>query len=128
MTNDSIQKVGEITSAVIDALGLSVMAGTPIFMGQSNIAHMRNNHPAEYVRYGEYIPSIIKNPDYVGINPNDESIEYVKEFPINSHYVKVAVRVARSGEYFARSLYVLNPEKVQSYIFKGTLKRLTTKT
>jgi hypothetical protein len=86
---------------------------------------MMNKHPVEYIRYGAYIHDIVSAPDYIGINPGDGSIEYVKDFPVNNDYVKVAVRVANSGEYFARSLYILSPAKVQSFIFNGTLKPLT---
>ena len=118
--------VGVITESVINALGLSVAPDTPILIGQSNIAHMMNKHLEEYIKYGGYIRDIISKPDYVGINPGDESIEYVKDFPINGDYVKVAVRVANSGEYFARSIYILNPDKVQSFLFHGSLKRLTS--
>ena len=106
-------------------MGLSVAPGTPIYIGQSNIDHMLNKHPAEYIKYGVYIHNIVSAPDFVGINPGDGSIEYVKEFSIDGVYVKVAVRVALSGEYFARSLYVMNPSKVQNYIENGTLKPLT---
>ena len=71
--------------------------------------------------YGERIPEIIDSPDYVAKNPSDNSIEYVKEFSVNDGYVKVAVRVSNSGVYYARSMYVLNTNRVNNYIRKGTL-------
>ena len=43
--------------------------------------------------------TILAAPDYVGQNPTDGSIEYVKEYVINGEYVKVAVRIAGSGRY-----------------------------
>ena len=87
---------------------------------------MLRKHPAEYIKYGCYIHDIISKPDYVGINPGDGSIEYVKDFPAEGNFVKVAVRAANSGEYFVRSVYVLSSSKVQRYIFNGTLKPLTS--
>ncbi len=63
------------------------------------------------------------SPDYVGQNPSDGSIEYVKEFLVDGDHVKVAVRLAGSGRYYARSLYVLNPNRVKNFIAKGTLKK-----
>ena len=117
-------KVGEITEVVINALGLSVAPGTAIYIGRSNVAHMLNKHPAEYIKYGAYIHNIVSAPDYVGINPGDGSIEYVKDFPVDADFVKVAVRVSQSGAYYARSLYVLNHSRVQNFIANGTLKPL----
>ncbi|MCL1821123.1 MAG: PBECR2 nuclease fold domain-containing protein [Oscillospiraceae bacterium] len=118
-------KVGKITETVINTLGLTVTPDTPIYIGESNINHMMKRHPNEYIKYGAYIHDIINAPDYVGIKPNDDSIEYVRNFPVDNDYVKVAVRVSGSGTYFARSIYILNPNKVNNFIETGTLKPLT---
>ena len=125
MNETSLGKVGEITAAVIQKLKLPIIPGTPIYIGRSNIEHMMNKHPGEYIKYGAYLHDIVSVPDYVGINPRDGSIEYVKKFFINDDYVKVAVRIAKSGEYFIRSLYIINHTKIQKFIFNGTLKCLT---
>ena len=85
---------------------------------------MQSKHPQDYQKYGQYIQSILSAPDYVGMNPSDSSIEYVKEFNINNEYVKVAVRISSGGKYYARSLYVLNNNRVQNFINKGTLKHV----
>lgn len=114
--------VGAITGDVIALLGLSVPKDTPIYLGASNIAHMQQKHATDYAKYGADIVSILSAPDYVGTNPTDGSIEYVKEYVINHDFVKIAVRVSTSGRYFARSLYVLNPRRAQNFIQKGTLK------
>lgn len=85
---------------------------------------MKTSHPEDFAKYGTELINILSYPDYVGTNPKDGSIEYVKEFLVDGEYVKVAVRLSRNGLYFARSLYVLNPRRVQNYIAKGTLKRV----
>lgn len=118
------QQVGSIKSDVINALGLTVADNTPIYLGTSNIQHMNQRHPADYQKYGAHIPTILADPDYVGVNPSDGSIEYVKEFLVAGEYVKVAVRISGTGKYYARSLYVLNSNRVRNFIAKGTLKRL----
>ena len=56
--------------------------------------------------------------------PTDGSIEYVKDFQINGEFVKVAVRLSGGGTLYARSLYVLNHNRVINFIQKGTLKRV----
>ena len=119
-------KVGVITKEVIKLLGLAITPGTPIYIGQSNIDHMISRHPDEYEKYGSFIVQIINSPDYIGINPNDDSIEYIKDFKIDNEYVKVAVRVSKSGTYFARSLFTRNRAKVNRFIANGTLKSLTS--
>lgn len=118
------QEVGKLSARVCSLLGSSLPVGQPIYLGPSNIAHMQSRHPADYAKYGQYIPAILAQPDYVGENPKDGSIEYVKDFQINGEYVKVAVRLSGGGALYARSLYVLNPNRVHSFIQKGTLKKV----
>lgn len=97
-----MKKIGKIKDDVINVLGLSIDAGTPIFIGDSNINHMIKKHPKDYNEYGKYITDIIDKPDYVGYNFKNDSIEYVKEFSVNNEFVKVAVRVTIQGNFFAR--------------------------
>jgi len=82
---------------------------------------MQSSHPKDYAKYGSELSNILASPDYVGQNPSDGSIEYVKEFVVNGEYVKVAVRLTQTDRYYARSLYVLNKNRVQNFIKKGTL-------
>ena len=118
------QEVGKLSPRVVALLGSSLQPNQPIYLGPSNIAHMQNRHPADYAKYGQYLPQILATPEYVGENPKDGSIEYVKDFQINGEYVKVAVRLSGSGTLYARSLYVLNSNRVNNFIQKGTLKRV----
>lgn len=118
-----MKKIGIITQEVIDKLGLSCSAGTPIFLGESNIKHMKERHEYDFLIYGDDIELIIAKPDYISLN-KDKSIEYVKEYQQDNEFVKVAVKVNLSGNYFARTLFVLNTKRVQDYIAKGTLKKI----
>ena len=118
------QKVGKLSARVISLLGLSQQKDQPILLGASNIAHMQSRHPADYQKYGKYIPQILSKPDYVRLNPKDGSIEYVKDFQINGEFVKVAVRTSGSGALYARSVYVLTPQRVKNFIKNGSLKKV----
>ena len=105
---DRAKQVGILCQRVIELLELTLTEGQSILLGESNIAHMVRRHPEDYALYGEYIPVILSEPDYVALNEKDGSIEYVKEMQINTVYVKVAVRVSAHGQLFARSVYRLN--------------------
>ena len=118
-----IQKVGELSEKIILALNLNCEVGQPIMLSDSNILHMLDRHPAEYSRFGAFIPLIVKEPDYVGINPKDNSLEFVKEFQIEDEFVKVAIRASNSDTLFVRSLYCLNSNRVRNFVSKGTLKK-----
>ena len=118
------KKLGEFSHKVIDLLELNISAGTPIFIAESNIEHMKSSHPEDFSKYSTDIEKIISNPDYVGKNAKDNSIEFTKEYILHGEFVKVAVRVSLQNIYYARSMYVLNPNRVKNFIAKGTLKKL----
>ncbi|REE54710.1 hypothetical protein A8990_1823 [Paenibacillus taihuensis] len=118
-------KIGEIKQREIDLLGLTESAGTPIFSGQQNIDHMRLSHPNDYAKYGHLVEAIIAAPKYVSLNPNDGSIQYICEYPqdgSDDERVLVAVRAARSGRFFARTLFVMSEDKWDNYNNNGYIK------
>lgn len=120
-------KIGNFSAHIIEILELDIPVGTPIYIADSNIKRMKTSHPDDFKKYGAELNNIIASPDYVGKNAKDDSIEFTKEFCINGEFVKVAVRVSTRNIYYARSLYVLNPNRVKNFIAKGTLKNLTIK-
>lgn len=119
----NIKIVGKVSQQIANLLGLTLPVDTAIYLGDTNLQHMQTSHPEDFSKYGGELLSILAAPDYVGINPKDGSIEYVKEFYVDEEFVKVAVRLAGSGRYYARSLYILNERRVHNYIAKGTLKK-----
>ena len=114
-------KVGVVSQRVIDLLNLTITAGTPIYIGESNISHMLQSHPGDYQKYKEQIPNIIEQPDYVGLNPSDNSLEYIKLFVIDNESVKVAVRVSHGGKLYVRTLYARDLQKMERFVKKGYL-------
>lgn len=118
------KRIGSFSGHIIRILDLDIPVGTPIYIANSNIEHMKSSHPKDFEKYKNELQNIITNPDYVGKNSKDNSIEFTKEYFINGEYVKVAVRVAKSNIYYARSMYVLNSNRVKNFIAKGTLKKL----
>ena len=118
------KEVGRVSAHIVSLLGSTLQQDQPIYLGTSNIAHMQKRHPHDYAKYGRYISQILAQPDYVGENPKDGSIEYVKEFMVEKEYVKIAIRISGNGALFVRSLYVLNQNRVKNFIAKGTLKKV----
>lgn len=119
------QKIGSFSQKVIELLQLDITVGTPIYIGSSNVEHIKSRHPYEYDKYFPYISDIISTPDYVGRNPSDKSISFVKFYQMGEEYVRVAVRVTTNGTAFAKTLHLLSTANAEKYIEKGTLKILT---
>ncbi len=118
-------KIGTIKKEIIDILGLNLKYDTPIYIGESNYRHILEKHKSDFIKFGVYIDNIIENPDFVGINPKDKSIEYVKEFKIEDEFVKVAIRVSGKGNYFVKSMYSIPEYKVKKFLHIKRFKKLT---
>ena len=120
--SENATQVGKISQRTIDLLYLDIEPGTPIYLGKSNILHMSRTHPQDYKTYGKHILDILANPDYVGLNPKDDSIEYVKIFEMTNEFVKVAVRVSHAGVCYARTIYARDLTKLMKFVNKGHLQ------
>ena len=118
-----MKKVGEFTEKVINQLQLNIPIGTPILIGESNETHIKSRHPYEYDRYYNQIPDIIAKPNYIGISPKDGSIQFVKEFFVNSEYIRVAVKITKNTKCYVKTLHLLSTCNAENYIKKGTLKK-----
>lgn len=117
---NTLNKIGTINKRVINKLGLNIDP-TPVYIGDSNVKHMKARHPKDYEKHKNHISLILSKPDYIRINKKDNSLEYVKEFKVGNEYVKVAIRVSSSGKWFVRSMYSLNTNRVNNFIKKGSL-------
>ena len=106
--------VGVVSSAVSKALGddgQQYKAGDMIYIGESNVNHMKRRHFSAYNKYGDRLSNIISEPDYVGINEEDESLEYVKIF---DDHVKLLF-VLRETKNYMSVLCILFIKVVQNF-------------
>ncbi len=117
------KQIGTINKKVIKLLGLNYNEELPIFLGESNIIHMKRQHPKDYKKYGNKIVDIVNNPTYIARNPKQDSVEYIKEYKIENDFVLVAVRVTNNGVMFARTLFIMTDKKKHQYLSKGYAKK-----
>ena len=119
---NNIQKIGNVTEEIINTLGLkNIVENQPIYIGMENREHMQARHPVEYDMYFKDIEEILSSPDYIGKNPRDNSIAYVKLYEVHGEYIRVGVRVSTNGQLFARTLHLLSTYNAERYIERGTL-------
>lgn len=76
------------------------------------------------LKYIDNIPDIIANPDYVGINPNEEdiSLEYVKKYKEN---ILLGIKLDISGDYlYVSTMHELSENKIPRRLHAGRLKKV----
>lgn len=116
--------IGNLDKFIVDTFKLDFTEGQPIYIGESNLSHMKSEHPKDFEVYGSKIKEIINNPDYIAKHPKkkNSAIEYIKVYKnTNNEHVLVAVRATGKGTLFARTLFVMDSEKVDKYKKKNAL-------
>ncbi len=108
-------EIGKITKEVIKILRLEYKEELPIFIGESNVNHIKQRHQKDFEIYGSEIKDIIKNPTYLARNEKKQSIEFIKRYKIKNDFVLVAVRVSKNNVNFVRTMYVMDSKKVKKY-------------
>lgn len=72
----------------------------------------------DYYRYLEDIPSIISEPDYIGVPPDNQSIQFIKQY---DHNIVVAVRISANGKLSYRTMYPITESQINDYQRKDRL-------
>ncbi len=117
------KQIGIVNKKVIQLLDLDYKKELPIILGDSNIEHMKRKHLEDYIKYGNNIIEIVNSPTYVAKNPNQNSIEYIKEYKVENEFVLVAVRISNKGTMFAKTLFRMSERKKNIYLEKGYAKK-----
>jgi hypothetical protein len=119
-----MKRVGSFAIEVIDLLGLSIAPGTPIFIGQTNINHMKESHPVDFDKYFSHLEDILENPDWVIPDPEGGGIQFVKQIDAR---VIVAVRASGGGAFYARTIFSMIRPKIDKYSARGLFIRYRVK-
>lgn len=117
------KQIGKVNKKVIELLDLELEKELPIILGDSNIEHMKREHLEDYNKYGNKISEIVHYPTYVAKNPNQGSIEYIKEYKKDNDFVLVAVWITNKGTMFAKTLFTMSERKKNIYLKKGYAKK-----
>lgn len=119
-----IHYVGTLDQKVIDLLHLN-LSPSRIVLGSDKIEYIMKHKTKfeseqSFYYHIESIPNIISHPDYIGLHPNGDSIEYIKKI---DEIMLVAVRVRTHGQLWVKSVFPITQDKLQKYIDSGTLKK-----
>lgn len=120
-----VYRIGALTQEVIDILSLDART-SHICISEDKITYTKK-HEHKYKDYNEYkkcveeAPNILACPDYVGLHPNGDSIEYIKRI---DQIMLVAVRVKKTGTLWVKSVFPISESKLELYLQSGSLKKI----
>ena len=116
--------IGTLTLEIIEFLNLNREPGN-IVLWEDRLKYIEKHKndfdtDIEFLRHIEQIPNIIENPDYVGLHPSDNSIQYIKRI---NRLMLVGVRIRNTGDLNFRSCYPISEQTLQSYLKCNTVRR-----
>jgi|GEM_PF-83933 hypothetical protein len=123
MDKDNLIEVGIFKKEFNDILDINMPVGT-IYQSKGLPTHMVNRKHYKCLKYINYISDIINNPDYIGINPNEngDTIELIKRFKDN---VMIGIKLDIYGNYlYVSTMHDVQESKIQRRLHGGRLKEI----
>lgn len=119
--NDELIKIGKYNIKFNKILDLELDA-LDIYRSKGLPTHMVKRKHFNCLKYIDYLPDIILNPDYIGINPNESgtSLEIIKKYKDN---VMVGVKLDVDGDYFyVSTIHDIQESKIKRRLHSGRIK------
>lgn len=121
---EELLKVGKYNPKFNDILGIDIK-DFEIYRSKGLPSHMVKRKHYNCLKYIDYIPDIILEPDYVGMNPNEagKSIELIKRYENN---VLVGIKLDSDGEYlYVSTMHDVQESKIIRRLHSGRIKEFS---
>lgn len=118
---DDLVKVGRFNPKFNQVLGLNIRE-MDIYKSDGLQTHMLKRKHFNCIKYIDFIPDIILNPDYVGVNPNEQgtSIELIKRYEDN---ILIGIKLDTDGEYlYVSTMHDIQEAKILRRLHSGRIK------
>ena len=94
-----------------------------IYRSKGLLTHLINKRHFIAAKYIDYLPDIIRSPDYVGIH--EGNIEMVKCFKDN---IFISIKLDTKGtKYYVATVFDVKQSKIDSYVRSGRLIKIDEK-
>lgn len=117
-------KVGNFKNKFNELLGTQINV-SEIYRSKGLPAHMLKRKHYKCLKYIDFIPDIIENPDYIGINPNENevSIEMIKCYNDN---VMIGIKLdAEEGYLYVSTMHDIQKSKIERRLHSGRIKEVS---
>lgn len=121
---EELLKVGRYNPRFNNILGIKIEE-LDIYRSKGLPAHMVKRKHFKCLKYIDYIPDIIENPDYIGINPNEDekTIEIIKRYKDN---VMIGIKLDTDGEYlYVSTVHDIQESKIERRLHGGRIKEFS---
>ena len=123
MDEEKFIEVGEFYQELNDIIG-SNLPLQKIYRSKGLPAHLIKKKHFNCLKHIDNISDIIKNPDYIGINPNEqgETVELIKTFDKN---ILVGIKLNTDENYlYVYTIHEVQESKLNRRLYSGRIKKI----
>lgn len=121
--DENLIKVGTYKIEFNEILGIDI-SELDIYQSSGLKKHMLKSRHEKCLKYIECISEIINDPDYIGVNPNEngaDSIELIKRYEDN---VLIGIKLDRDNDYlYVATMHDIQESKIQRRLHSGRIKK-----
>jgi len=124
LDEEKLIEVGKFNQELNDIIG-SNLPLKKIYRSKGLPAHLIKKSHFNCLKHIDDIPDIIKNPDYIGINPNEQgdTIELIKVFNKN---ILIGIKLDPGEDYlYVSTMHEIQESKLNRRLYSGRIKKIT---
>lgn len=124
MDTDKFIEVGVMIQEIND-IATSSLPLQKIYRSKGLPTHLIKQKHYNCLKHIDDVPDIIKNPDYVGINPNESenTLELIKRFDKN---ILVGIKFnVDEGYLYVSTMYTVQESKLERRLHSGRIKKFS---
>ena len=117
-------EVGEMYQGINDTVG-SNLPLCKIYRSKGLMTHLIKQRHLSCIKHIDDISDIINNPDYIGINPNEDgdTIELIKIFDKN---ILLGIKLSEDEDYlYISTMYELQQNKLERRLHSGRILKVS---
>ncbi len=125
MNEEKLIEVGELYKELNEIAGTNLPL-KKIYRSKGLPAHLIKKKHFNCLKHIDDIPDIINDPDYIGVNPNEDgkTIELIKVLDKN---ILVGIKLDVDKDYlYIATMHDVQESKLQRRLYSGRLKKLTS--
>lgn len=120
--NDKLIRIASYNTNLNQWLGVEYIS-FPIYRSKGLLTHLINRNHFVAAKYIDYLPEIIKTPDFAGVH--DGNIELIKCFKDNI-FISIKLDV-KKNKYYVATIFDVKQSKIDSYVRSGRLVKIDEK-
>ena len=124
MDEEKLIEVGEFYQELNNIIGSNIPL-KKIYCSKGLPAHLIKKSHFNCLKHIDDIPAIIRNPDYIGINPNEQgtTVELIKVFNKN---ILIGIKLDTDENYlYVSTMHEIQESKLNRRLYSGRIRKIT---